>query len=29
VDGLNGEALVSAAVSDLKAAWQKPFGHLV
>ena len=29
VDGLNGEALVSAAVSDLKASWQKPFGHLV
>jgi phosphoribosylformylglycinamidine synthase len=29
VDGLDGTGLVSAAVSDLKAAWQKPFAHLV
>jgi len=29
VDGLDGEALVSVAVSGLKAAWQKPFGHLI
>jgi phosphoribosylformylglycinamidine synthase len=29
VAGLHGEALVSVAVSDLKASWQKPFGHLV
>jgi phosphoribosylformylglycinamidine synthase len=27
--GLNGEPSLSAAVSDLKAAWKKPFGHLV
>jgi phosphoribosylformylglycinamidine synthase len=29
VDGLNGGALVSLAVSDLKAAWKRPFGHLI
>jgi phosphoribosylformylglycinamidine synthase len=29
VDGLNGEALAAVAVSDLKASWQKPFGHLI
>jgi phosphoribosylformylglycinamidine synthase len=29
VDGPNGEAVVSAAVSDLKASWKKPFGHLI
>jgi phosphoribosylformylglycinamidine synthase len=27
--GLNGEALVSLPVSDLKAAWKRPFGHLI
>ena len=29
VAGLNGEQAVCAAVSDLKAAWKKPFGQLV
>jgi phosphoribosylformylglycinamidine synthase len=29
VAGLNGEALISLAVSDLKAAWKRPFGHLI
>jgi len=29
VDGLKGEALMSLAVSDLKAAWKKPFGDLI
>jgi phosphoribosylformylglycinamidine synthase len=29
VDGLNGEALISLNVSDLKAAWKRPFGHLI
>ncbi|MBI5579540.1 MAG: phosphoribosylformylglycinamidine synthase [Deltaproteobacteria bacterium] len=29
IDGLNGEALAAVAVSDLKASWRKPFGHLI
>jgi phosphoribosylformylglycinamidine synthase II len=29
VDGPRGEALVSLTVSDLKAAWKRPFGHLI
>jgi len=29
VDGLNGEALASLTVADLKAAWKRPFGHLI
>jgi phosphoribosylformylglycinamidine synthase len=29
VGGLQGEAAASISVSDLKAAWKKPFGHLI
>jgi len=29
VDGLNGEALLSVSVAELKAAWKTPFGNLV
>ena len=29
VDGLKGETVVSATVSDMKASWKRPFGHLV
>jgi phosphoribosylformylglycinamidine synthase len=29
VGGLQGEAAASISISDLKAAWKKPFGHLI
>jgi phosphoribosylformylglycinamidine synthase len=29
VDGLQGETVISTAVSDLKAAWKMPFGNLI
>ncbi len=29
VGGLQGQAVASIPVSDLKAAWKKPFGHLI
>jgi hypothetical protein len=27
--GLEGEALVTTTVADLKAAWKRPFGDLI